>query len=723
MRVLITGARAPVSFEWLKILKNDELIFADSIDFILLNKNINYIKMPSPRFDFYNFCNEYFKLFKQVDKIICNCEEIFYIAQARDLYLKINPNEEYKFFIPKTSFLLTFHNKFSIFSALKDMRNLSYKNVSIKYPKSYYINNVSLLKKYDLSKFILKPIYSRFGLNVIRNIDINKLNISLNNPYVLQEKINANQICNYAIFENGILKEHIVYDSRYLINNSAGSYFVRIDDENINKCIFNFMQELGINFKLNGQIAFDFLMQKNDEKISLYLIECNPRATSGLHFINNTNSHLRVGKSILYMFFIKSLKELKLAKLFKDYYKASDVLKEFEIGIRDFIFYVYGLFKISYNLSDASTKDIKFNALNDYYLDDIKEDDFKTRFLNAFYEPTNELIKNVNVNIKKLDNIFYTDIIYTNDNQCFTASLRGLIYIAKDELIKLENPFIRQVCKVLISIFEKIIKYIDDIIFINNHCFSTNLYEKHWENYEFLNTKFLNDFSKLKNTKKILALRCVNEVQNPHLFNFLKNNDFVMLATRQVYLMNDYELLELSRDFKDDKKLLKDFSFIKVNDDFAKALKLYNELYLEKYSYFNPQFSSVYLCNLEKNNILDSYYMLDKSQEIVGFVSFMQNNDYISVPLLGYKMSKQKELGTLYRALQCFILEYCKNTKKFLNLSSGAPIFKTNRKLSPCIEYSFLYIKHLPFLKRFIVLILSKISTKFYAKILKKYKL
>lgn len=63
------------------------------------------------------------------------------------------------------------------------------------------------------------------------------------------------------------------------------------------------------------------------------------------------------------------------------------------------------------------------------------------------------------------------------------------------------------------------------------------------------------------------------------------------------------------------------------------------------------------------------------------------------------------------------------NTKKFLNLSSGAPIFKTNRKLSPCIEYSFLYIKHLPFLKRFIVLILSKISTKFYAKILKKYKL
>lgn len=721
MIILITGARAPASLEWLRIYKNDEIIFADSIYNPL--KKINYVKMPSPRFDFYNFCNEYFKLFKQVDKIICNCEEIFYIAQARDIYLRENPDEKYKFFIPKTDFLLCFHNKFSIFDALKNIKNISYKNISIKYPKTYLINHISLLKNHNLNDFILKPVYSRFGSNVIRNIDINKLEISLNNPYVLQEKINANQICNFAIFENSILKEHIVYNSLYLINNSAGSYFVRIDDENINKCIFNFMQELGSSFELNGQIAFDFLMQENEGKIDLYLIECNPRATSGLHFINNKNTHLRVGKSILYMFFIKSLKELKLKKLFKDYYKANDVLKEFEIGIKDFVCYICGLLKISINLSKASTNDIEFNALNDYYLDDFKEDDFKNRFLKAFYEPTNKLIKNVNVKIKKTKNIFYTDIDYSNDNQCFVSSLRGLIYIAKDELIKLNNPILRAFCKFLIYIFTKIIKYIDDIVFINNHCFSTNLYEKHWENYEYLNTIFLTELNELKNIKKIIALRCVNEVQNPHLFNFLQNQGFLKLATRQVYLLNDYELLKYSKNYKDDKRASKDFHFIKVNDDFSKAIELYKELYLDKYSYFNVQFSNIYLQELAKNNILDTYYMLDNSQDIVGVVGFMQNDDFISVPLIGYKMSKQKELGTLYRTLQCFVLEYCKNNKKFLNLSSGAPSFKTNRRLSPSIEYSFLYIKHLPFLKRIIIKIICKISNNFYAKILKKYKL
>jgi hypothetical protein len=50
--------------------------------------------------------------------------------------------------------------------------------------------------------------------------------------------------------------------------------------------VFDWISELVKKLNYTGQIAFDFI-KSNDGKI--YVIECNPRLTSGIHLFNNTD--------------------------------------------------------------------------------------------------------------------------------------------------------------------------------------------------------------------------------------------------------------------------------------------------------------------------------------------------------------------------------------------------------------------------------------------------
>ncbi|WP_418178888.1 hypothetical protein ACNSOO_07795 [Aliarcobacter lanthieri] len=252
MKILITCPRAPISIEWIKIAKqsNYDVILVDSLDYpigIFYDKKIPYFKVASPKIDFKTYEKQMKELFLEVDIVIPNCEDIFFLSKIKD---KIN--SKVLFFMPSNKLLFELHNKF-IFHR--------YLNNHIRIPKTKLITKKEDIKE-DINT-ILKPIFSRFGRDVIREVTKEKtknIYISKDFPWVQQEYIRGFSLCNYAICQNGEVISHVIYKPKYLLNQAASTYFEYYED----KRIANFIKEFAKDTNYTGQVAFDFIDDEKD---------------------------------------------------------------------------------------------------------------------------------------------------------------------------------------------------------------------------------------------------------------------------------------------------------------------------------------------------------------------------------------------------------------------------------------------------------------------------
>ncbi len=363
MKILITCPRAPVAIEWARIAQREGhlVTFVDSLKNPLGRylKATNYIRVPSPRFTFEEYKQQILTLISEHDLIIPTCEDIFYVTKAvQDTKFK------HKVFAPDFDLLLGLHNKFTV---------QNYLNKNVKFPKTRILTNADQID-YSNQNSILKPVFSRFGTQLVTKININEtisIDITDTFPWVQQEKIFGEYICNYAVIEQGSIISHVVYRPRYLVNNAASTYFEYIDNVNCN----SFIKEFAELTKFTGQVAFDFI---ENEK-GLFVIECNPRGTSGLHLISNqieiTDTGLqaknsrpfescRVGKSIIYMFGVSSLLNGTLKDLLKDYKKSKDVIKDIPFMAQLLAFGEIFIIKLRHKISfaEATAHNIEYNG-------------------------------------------------------------------------------------------------------------------------------------------------------------------------------------------------------------------------------------------------------------------------------------------------------------------------------------------------------------------------
>lgn len=366
MRILITCPRAPVSIEWIKIANrgSHQVILVDSLDYPISKfyKNTTYVKIPSPRVDFTGYQREMKNLFLVVDMVIPNCEDIFFLSK-----LKESTSTKILFFMPDNELLFRLHHKFEFFSLL---------NSHVKIPESRVIR---LKEDIRLDKeTILKPVYSRFGRDVIRDVNLKNIEniiITLENPWVQQEFIHGTAICNYAVCEYGKVISHVVYKPMYLLNHAASTYFEYYEDARCEAFITEFVKANNYH----GQVAFDFIDDGND----LYVLECNPRATSGLHIASSSmvidsdgrlnkkteifKKPYRVGISLYLLFGFKALLNGEFLKLHHDYKRAinaldglpfySQFLSLYEMIKRAFIYQKH--------ITSASTFDIEYDGEKD----------------------------------------------------------------------------------------------------------------------------------------------------------------------------------------------------------------------------------------------------------------------------------------------------------------------------------------------------------------------
>ena len=266
---------------------------------------------------------------------------------------------------------------------------------------------------------------------------------------------------------------------------------------------------------------------------------------------------------------------------------------------------------------------------------------------------------------------------------------------------------------------------IDRAVAINNWLVSTNLYP---EPVPDTAIRWI-DEACARWPDHALWFRSLNYRHNAALIGQLQDAGCMLVASRQVYLFESVDPegrhhADLRRDFR----LLANevFRLSPSSEwsgvDYQRAERLYEALYMDKYSTLNPRYTARFLrawaeCNLiELSGFRDDAGML---QAVVGTFSL---DGTVTSPIVGYETSLPRKLG-LYRLLTAVVLRLSAERGWRINLSAGAAGFKRLRGGRPEMEYSAVFGGHLPRSRRVAINALATITQRIGEPIMRRYEL
>lgn len=279
MNILITCPRAPAVLDWIAVfsgsLKNaGQIVLCDSLRFPLAafaarrGARLRYCRIPAPRTNFAAYAAAMTDLVAQADWVIPTCEDIFHLA-----HVPLPEAQREKLFMPPRGLLLELHHKARFFDCLPH-------DGAVRFPATRLLAARDDIDFATAGQSVFKPVYSRFGRQVkIAPVpsEIAALPVSPARPWVQQQRIFGRPLCSYAVCGHGQVAAQVVYDPMYPLNGSASTYFRRVAEPRI----LDFVARFAAQNAYHGQVAFDFI----DDGREIYVIECNPRATSGIHLL------------------------------------------------------------------------------------------------------------------------------------------------------------------------------------------------------------------------------------------------------------------------------------------------------------------------------------------------------------------------------------------------------------------------------------------------------
>jgi len=356
------------------------------------------------------------------------------------------------------------------------------------------------------------------------------------------------------------------------------------------------------------------------------------------------------------------------------------------------------------------------------------ERDYIVPFMQA---PTRQFISNVDTKVyllKTKHHVFPVTVNHAEyENSYVCSPYTACISYAKEELHKLKQRFLEIPLFVLISLLDSVLKMtrINQVVHVNNWLLSTNLYPD-WSGDDIQTiTKLLLE----KFPQHVIIFRSLNRYTNDKLYPHFTEAGYHLIASRQLYIFNgktgDYLTKQNTRW---DLKLLdkSPYQIISHDDlseaDFPRIVTLYKLLYLDKYSYFNPQFTEQYIRLCHQKKLLTMYGLRSPSGTLDGIVGYFCRNQVMTVPLVGYDTALPQKMG-LYRMLMALALRDAHRTGQILNLSSGASHFKILRGGRAYIEHSAVYYQHLPLYRKLPWGLLKTLLNQIGVPIMRKYRL
>lgn len=297
--ILITGGRAPVALELARLFKaaGHRVFVAESAEYHLCRVSSAVeacYRVPSPRHHPQEYMQRLAGLIEElgIHCLIPTCEEIFYIAAGlKDL-------AGCRVLASDRKVLARLHHKEDFIAWVRTLGFIVPETILIKSAAEW--RRITGIAAQNGEQLVYKPAFSRFATKVIlpdkqsggprrrkQGKPASPHGISASTPWVAQQYIKGRAVCTYSIIHEGSVVAHAAYDSRYRTGRTGASvYFEHLEHPSAAEWVRRFAGATGFS----GQIGFDFIESAAG---ILYPIECNPRATSGIHLFTPEDGLIR----------------------------------------------------------------------------------------------------------------------------------------------------------------------------------------------------------------------------------------------------------------------------------------------------------------------------------------------------------------------------------------------------------------------------------------------
>ncbi len=281
-RILLTGGRAPVTLELARLFHRSgyEVYTAESFPNHLCRfsaKVKRSFPVPPPNQNPEGYRDSLITMMNsaEIDWLIPTCEEIFWIARWKPEIEALCPG---KIDCPDFDTLSRFHNKYTFIQRVQAY--------GFHVPKTFLASSVEELLQYHRElnvPSVMKPVFSRFGTQVkflpdhMEHAPVG-IDISPKKQWVLQRRILGTQYCTYSIIHQGTITAHTTYRMGFNLSGGASISFEAVNHQGT----MDFVRRFARAEHFSGQIAFDIIEDCHGD---LYPIECNPRATGGVHLL------------------------------------------------------------------------------------------------------------------------------------------------------------------------------------------------------------------------------------------------------------------------------------------------------------------------------------------------------------------------------------------------------------------------------------------------------
>lgn len=277
VRVLITGARAPVALHLLRLMAGagHAVHLAESLRHPLAAASVlhqGYHVLPSLRADMHGAAQALQRLLRdqRIDQVIPTCEEVLYLGRIwRDHAMPA------QLFAPGFDLLEQVHSKYRFITLCAAL--------GLPVPRTRLLQtraDLTALAR-EAQALVFKPVWSRFATRtMIRPARLDRISPSPAAPWVAQDFIAGQELCVYAVAHAGQVTALSAYRGLIRAGLGASVCFAPVQDAGVTDFVTRFMAGTG----WTGQISFDLIRQEDGTVLP---IECNPRATSGLHFFRD----------------------------------------------------------------------------------------------------------------------------------------------------------------------------------------------------------------------------------------------------------------------------------------------------------------------------------------------------------------------------------------------------------------------------------------------------
>jgi glutathione synthase/RimK-type ligase-like ATP-grasp enzyme len=276
--ILLLGGRAPVALELARVLHHagHRVIGAESmpVSFTAWSRTVaRHYPLPPPAQEIEAFGAALAALIRaeNITFVLPTCEEIFHVARVRHL---LPPDCTY--FLPSLESLREVHHK-GLFAAQAARYGLAV-------PETHLLTAPQDLAPFmaESAAWVFKPAYSRFAAYTLIRPTPQKVTAQVHptpqHPWVAQRFVAGRQICTYSVAQAGRLTAHSAYPTDWTAGQGATIAYRAIEHPASHAWVEAFVAAA----QWTGQIAFDFIEQADG---TVTVLECNPRATSGVHLL------------------------------------------------------------------------------------------------------------------------------------------------------------------------------------------------------------------------------------------------------------------------------------------------------------------------------------------------------------------------------------------------------------------------------------------------------